>query len=172
VYAFVHTILAALLTAGMLVVALSAWHLRRGTGGAGVFEGSMRLALPIVAVAGFLQFFVGHFDGVLMPKQQAMNMAAADAVFNTKHGAGLSLFATGDFESNLWGAFIGPGPRERVGGGLRRTVRRLARSSFLVPGGCGSSRRWFPRAWARARVGAAAFALAGVQGARDRGAAS
>jgi cytochrome d ubiquinol oxidase subunit I len=29
-----------------------------------------------------------------------MKMAAADAVFETKEGAGLSLFATGDFESN------------------------------------------------------------------------
>jgi hypothetical protein len=84
---------------------------------------------------------------------------------------GLWIFGWGRL-SKVWGAFIGPGPRERVGGGLRRTVRRLARSSFLVPGGCGWSRRWFPRAWARARVGAAAFALAGVQGARDRGAAS
>jgi cytochrome d ubiquinol oxidase subunit I len=51
-------------------------------------------------VAGFLQFFVGHFDGVLMSKQQPMKMSAADAVFNTKQGAGLSLFATGDFKSN------------------------------------------------------------------------
>ena len=71
--------LAALLTAGMLVIGVSAWHLRRGTEGAGVFGGSIRLALPMVAVAAFLQLFVGHFDGVLMSKQQPMKMAAADA---------------------------------------------------------------------------------------------
>ena len=100
VYAFVHTMLAALLTAGMLVVAISAWHLRRGTEGAGVFSGSIRLALPMVAVAALLQFFVGHFDGILMTHQQPMKMAAADAVFNTKKGAGLSLFAYGDLKSN------------------------------------------------------------------------
>ena len=35
-----------------------------------------------------------------MAKQQPMKMAAADAVFDTKNGAGLSLFATGDFKSN------------------------------------------------------------------------
>jgi cytochrome bd ubiquinol oxidase subunit I len=100
VYAFVHTMLAAALTAGMLVLAISAWHIRRGTEGGGVFSGSLRLALPVIAVAGFLQFFVGHFDGVLMSHQQPMKMAAADAVFETKKGAGLSLFATGDFKSN------------------------------------------------------------------------
>jgi cytochrome d ubiquinol oxidase subunit I len=98
-YAFVHTMLAALLTAGILVTAISAWHLRRGTDGA-VFGGSIRLALPLVAVAGFLQFFVGHFDGILMTHQQPMKMASADAVFETKEGAGLSLFAIGDFKSN------------------------------------------------------------------------
>jgi cytochrome d ubiquinol oxidase subunit I len=35
-----------------------------------------------------------------MTEQQPMKMAAADAVFETKQGAGLSLFATGDFKSN------------------------------------------------------------------------
>ena len=35
-----------------------------------------------------------------MAKQQPMKMSAADAVFETKDGAGLSLFATGDFKSN------------------------------------------------------------------------
>jgi cytochrome bd ubiquinol oxidase subunit I len=102
VYAFVHTMLAALLTGGMVVIAISAWHLRRGTE-AGVFGGSMRMAIPMVAVAAFLQFFVGHFDGILMSHQQPMKMAAADAVFDTKKGAGLSLFATGDFKSNPGG---------------------------------------------------------------------
>ena len=35
-----------------------------------------------------------------MSHQQPMKMAAADAVFDTKDGAGLSLFAVGDFKSN------------------------------------------------------------------------
>ncbi len=100
IYALVHTLLAALLTAGMLVLAVSAWHLRRGSDGAGVFGASLRLVLPMLTVTAFLQLFVGHFDGVLMSHQQPMKMAAADAVFDTKDGAGLSLFAVGDFKSN------------------------------------------------------------------------
>jgi cytochrome bd ubiquinol oxidase subunit I len=100
IYALVHTFLAAVLTAGMIVIAISAWHVRRGSDGGGVFSGSLRIALPVVAIAGFVQFFVGHFDGVLMAKQQPMKMASADAVFETTRGAGLSLFATGDLKSN------------------------------------------------------------------------
>lgn len=98
-YAFAHTILAALLTAGMILIAVSAWHLRRGNE-TEVFGGAMRLALPLVTLAAVVTVFVGHFNGILMSHQQPMKMAAADAVFETKKGAGLSLFATGDFESN------------------------------------------------------------------------
>jgi cytochrome d ubiquinol oxidase subunit I len=99
IYAFVHTILAALLTAGMVLIGVSAWHLRQGRETA-VFSGSMRLALPLVTIAAITTMLVGHFNGILMSEQQPMKMAAADAVFETKEGAGLSLFATGDFKQN------------------------------------------------------------------------
>ena len=99
VYAFVHTILAALITAAMIVIAISAWHLLRGNE-TKVFGSSVRAALPILAVAALATVIVGHFNGVLMTKQQPMKMAAADAVFETKDGAGLSLFATGDLKQN------------------------------------------------------------------------
>ncbi len=98
-YAFAHTILAALLTAGMILIGVSAWHLRRGNE-TEVFGGAMRLGLPLVTLAAIATVIVGHFNGILMTHQQPMKMAAADAVFETKDGAGLSLFATGDLESN------------------------------------------------------------------------
>jgi cytochrome d ubiquinol oxidase subunit I len=99
IYAFAHTMLAALLTAGMVLLGVSAWHLRRDNE-VEVFGASIRLALPLVTLAAIATVFVGHFNGILMSHQQPMKMAAADAVFETKKGAGLSLFATGDFESN------------------------------------------------------------------------
>jgi len=98
-YAFAHTILAALLTAGMILIAVSAWNLRKGRE-TEVFGGAMRLALPLVTLAAIVTVIVGHFNGILMTEQQPMKMAAADAVFETQDGAGLSLFATGDFKSN------------------------------------------------------------------------
>ncbi|MGD9736035.1 MAG: cytochrome ubiquinol oxidase subunit I [Solirubrobacterales bacterium] len=98
-YAFAHTLLAALLTAGMILIAVSAWHLRQGRE-TRVFGGAMQLALPLVTLAAVATMVVGHFNGILMSHQQPMKMAAADAVFETKRGAGLSVFATGDFKSN------------------------------------------------------------------------
>jgi cytochrome d ubiquinol oxidase subunit I len=98
-YAFAHTMLAALLTAGMILISVSAWHLRRGNE-TEVFGGAMRVGLPLVTLAAIATIFVGHFNGILMSHQQPMKMAAADAVFETEEGAGLSLFATGDLESN------------------------------------------------------------------------
>ncbi len=98
-YAFTHTILAALLTGGMVIAGISAWHLLRKNE-VGVFGSSLRMVLPVLAVAGVVTLVVGHFNGVLMSEQQPMKMAAADAIFETQEGAGLSLFATGDMKGN------------------------------------------------------------------------
>ena len=118
-YAFAHTILAALLTGGMAIVAISAWHLRKNSFN-DVFRSSMRMALPVLAVAGVLTIVVGHFNGVLMSEQQPMKMAAADAVFETTEGAGLSLFAIGSMESNP--------------GGLERNIEIPNLLSFVMTG--------------------------------------
>ncbi len=98
-YAMAHTMLAAALTGGMVIVGISAWHLLRGNE-TGVFGNSMKIVLPTLAVTGVVMIGVGHFNGVLMSDQQPMKMAAADAVFETENGVGLSLLATGDFEGN------------------------------------------------------------------------
>ena len=118
-FAFAHTVLACLLTAGMLVTAISAWHLLRGRE-TRLFGDALRTSLPLVAVAATLTVVVGHFFGVLMTEQQPMKMAAADAVFETTEGAGLSLFAVGDLEGN---------PQ-----GLRRNVEIPNLLSFIMTG--------------------------------------
>ena len=118
-FAFAHTMLAALITGAMIIIAISAWHLLRGNETA-LFKGQVRMAMPVLAVAGVLTLVVGHFNGTLMAEQQPMKMAAADAVFETTDGAGLSLFATGDFEGNP--------------GGLNRNVEIPNLLSFIMTG--------------------------------------
>ena len=118
-YAMAHTILAALLTGGMVIAGISAWHLLRKNE-IGVFKSSMNVALPVLVVAGLATLVVGHFNGVLMSEQQPMKMAAADAVFETESGVGLSLFATGDFEGNP--------------GGTNRNVQLPNALSFIMTG--------------------------------------
>jgi cytochrome d ubiquinol oxidase subunit I len=95
-WAFPHTILGAFATAGMVAIAVCAWALVRGRAN-GVHRRSIALLVPITAVAAIATAGVGHGQGVLMEKQQPMKMAAAEALYNTKHGASFSIWATGPF---------------------------------------------------------------------------
>jgi len=95
-YAFPHTVLGALATGGMVVLAVAAFGLLRRRD-LDVWSRSMRLALPITLTAVVATMGVGHFMGTLLTEQQPMKMAAAEALFETEKGAGLSVFATGDF---------------------------------------------------------------------------
>ncbi len=99
IYAFLHTILGALITGGMVIIAVSAWHLRKGNEPE-VHKRVIAFALPLVTIASLATMAVGHLNGDLMTDQQPMKMAAADAVFETGSSVGMSVFATGDFESN------------------------------------------------------------------------
>ncbi len=96
-YAFPHTIGAAFMTAGMIVVGVSAWHLARSSDVA-MFSAAIRLALPVVFVAAILTTLVGHGQAQLMTKQQPMKMAAAEALYTTQKGAPFSLFAVAPLE--------------------------------------------------------------------------
>ena len=96
-YAFPHTIGAAVLTAGMIIVGVSAWHLSRGNE-TRLFGKAIRLALPTVFVAAVATTLIGHGQAQLMTKQQPMKMAAAEALYTSQHGASFSLFAVAPFE--------------------------------------------------------------------------
>jgi cytochrome d ubiquinol oxidase subunit I len=95
--AFGHTIAAAVLTAAMLVLGVVAWHLRRGGDGT-VFRPAAMMALWATLVAGVFTVLIGHEQGQLMTRQQPMKMAAAEALYQTKTGAGLSLFDIGPWQ--------------------------------------------------------------------------
>ncbi len=95
---FPHTILAALLTGGLFIVGVSAWHLRREHERV-VFRRSMTIALAVSLFAAVGVAFSGHLQAQLMTKQQPMKMAAAEALWETERGAGFSLFAVGDVEN-------------------------------------------------------------------------
>jgi cytochrome d ubiquinol oxidase subunit I len=92
---FPHTIAAALVTGGMFVLGISAWHLWRQRGVA-LFRKAAGTALAITLVASIVVAFTGHFQAQLMTEQQPMKMAAAEALWETESGASFSLFAIGD----------------------------------------------------------------------------
>ncbi len=95
---FPHTILSALLTAAILVMAVSAWHLLRDND-RDVFRTSAALGSVIALVAGLGVAFTGHTQGQIMTEVQPMKMAAAEALWETEQPAAFSLFAVGDVEN-------------------------------------------------------------------------
>ena len=86
---FLHVLTAALVTAAMLMLGISAWHLRRtqkaGEGPHPVFSASAKLALIVGVVAVVATMFFGDNQARLMEKQQPMKMASAEAVYNTQN---------------------------------------------------------------------------------------
>jgi cytochrome d ubiquinol oxidase subunit I len=61
---YLHVLLAAAVTGGMVMLAVSAWHLLRG-GSADLFAGSARLSLVVLIPAAVLILFVGSELGVI-----------------------------------------------------------------------------------------------------------
>jgi cytochrome d ubiquinol oxidase subunit I len=96
---FPHTILAALLSAGAILLSVSAWHLRhRGRGADPVHRKVAAMSLGVIMIAALGVSGVGHLQGQIMTKQQPMKMAAAEALWNGKTHASFSLLAYADVE--------------------------------------------------------------------------
>jgi cytochrome d ubiquinol oxidase subunit I len=100
--AFPHTILGAIATGGMFVVAVCAYLMLRGKGSRLVSK-SMRMALPFTLIAVLATMAFGDGQGRLLIHQQPMKMAAAEDVYNTGQGQGFSILSLGSFKDN-------PGP--------------------------------------------------------------
>lgn len=98
-YAYAHTILSAFAVAGMLLLAVSAWNIRQGRSVAS-FHRTAVIGIAVAVPAAILVALTGHATAQLMTKQQPMKMAAAEALWETRDHAPMSLFATGDFERN------------------------------------------------------------------------
>ena len=90
-----HTVLAALLTTGVLVLAISGWHLIRHHEDP-VFRLSAALAVGLVLVTSMGVAISGHFQGQYVGDVQPMKAAATEAHWETEGPAALSLFAIPD----------------------------------------------------------------------------
>jgi len=101
--AFTHTIAACFVTAGVFVLAVSAWHLARDQH-TEVFRPSIRLALVTVLIASVGVVISGDLQARLMTRQQPMKMAAAEALYDTVSPASFSLFTVGtlDGSKEVW----------------------------------------------------------------------
>ena len=91
---YLHVLLASLITAAVVMLAISAWHLRRVSGVAG-FDRSARIALAVLAPATALNLLVGSELGVTEGRYQPMKIAAAEAQWETCQPCSFSLFQIG-----------------------------------------------------------------------------
>lgn len=93
---FPHTIFAALMFAGTVMVAVAAWHLKRNQ-----YVDEMRTALRFGAWTNIIAFLgvglTGHSLGMVMTETQPMKMAAAEALYENASGAdaSFSIFSLG-----------------------------------------------------------------------------
>jgi cytochrome d ubiquinol oxidase subunit I len=96
-------IFASFVIAGMVVIAVSAWHLARNSQ-VDVFRRSMRIGLAVTLAAGIATAVTGDIQARLMDSQQPMKMAAAEALYNTSDSASFSLFTIGSLNGSqeLW----------------------------------------------------------------------
>jgi cytochrome bd ubiquinol oxidase subunit I len=96
---FLHVILASLITASVVMLGISAWHLRRGSH-APAFVRSARLALVVIVPATMLNLLVGSELGVTEGKFQPMKIAAAEAQWDSCQPCSFSLFQIGGGEDD------------------------------------------------------------------------
>ena len=92
VWGYIHVILASLVTGAIVMLAVSAWQLRRGRM---LFKTSAVLSLVVLVPASALALGVGSHLGVIETTYQPMKIAAAEAQWTTCQPCSFSLFQIG-----------------------------------------------------------------------------
>lgn len=88
-YMLIHTILAAYVLTGAIIVAVSGWHLMKKSN-TDVFKTSLRVGVIVLLVASILLPAVGMFYGHYVAEVQPMKAAAIEAVW--EGGSGLPMY--------------------------------------------------------------------------------
>jgi cytochrome d ubiquinol oxidase subunit I len=93
-WSFTHVILASLVTGGLIMLAVSAWHLRKQRE-VDAFRRTAVISLVVLLLSTPIAMFVGSELGVVEGTYQPMKIAAAEAQWDTCSGCGFSLFQIG-----------------------------------------------------------------------------
>ncbi len=96
IWGYLHVILAALVTGAVVMLAVSAWQLRRGNP---AFKTSALLSLVVLLPASLLQLGAGSALGVIETTYQPMKIAAAESQWETCQPCSFSLLQVGGFDS-------------------------------------------------------------------------
>jgi cytochrome d ubiquinol oxidase subunit I len=92
--AYPHILAGAALSAAAVVIAISAWHLARGSN-VDLMRTSLRFGFAAAVIAGIGTTITGDAQGKVMTEVQPMKMAAAEALWDSKSEASFSIFTIG-----------------------------------------------------------------------------
>jgi cytochrome bd-type quinol oxidase subunit 1 len=93
-WGYVHVLLASLVTGALIMLAVSAWHLRREHS-VEAFSRTAKTSLVVLMPGIILAMFVGSELGVVEAKYQPMKIAAAEAQWTTCQPCSFSMFQIG-----------------------------------------------------------------------------
>lgn len=91
-----HVLAGGLVTAGMFLVGVSAWHLWKNTPFREFFRRSFQMGMITALLAGIFVILNGHTQAQHMVQVQPMKMAAAEALWESEDPASFSLFTIGN----------------------------------------------------------------------------
>jgi cytochrome d ubiquinol oxidase subunit I len=93
-WAYLHVLAASLVTGSVVMLAVSAWHLRRNSS-PGLFQRSAKLAVVVLIPSTMLALFFGGRLGINETRYQPMKIAAAEGQWNTCQPCSFSVFQIG-----------------------------------------------------------------------------
>ncbi len=96
VWAYLHVLLASLVMGGVVMLGVSAWHLRRDSD-VPVFRKTASLSIGVLVPASLVALLVGSHLGVIEGTYQSVKIAAAEAQWTTCQPCSFSLFQIGGF---------------------------------------------------------------------------
>lgn len=94
-YQFPHTLLSGLVTAGVFIMAISAYHLLRQSH-VDFFKSSLRIGVTCTLLASLLAAGSGHLQTQFIAKAQPMKLAAAEALWESANPAPFAILAVSD----------------------------------------------------------------------------
>ena len=98
-WGYAHVLLVALVFGGVLMLSISAWHLRRAND-VTAFRSTAKLGLWVMTIACLLQFSVGGRLGINETNYQPMKIAAAEANWQTCQPCSFSVFQIGGYNQD------------------------------------------------------------------------